>query len=109
LKIQILIANEPRAYREAIADTFTALCPDACCVLVEPAELDREVARVKPHLVVCSSYSAHIDMYALAWVMLYPEGRSEATISIDGQQIRVPDIEFNTLLDVLDQVRLRNA
>jgi hypothetical protein len=54
-KMRALIANEPRVYREVISDVLMRLRPLIevfCCV--EADDLDREVARLGPHLVICS-------------------------------------------------------
>ena len=107
--MRILIGNEPRAYREAIAAALRVIRPNASSVLVEPGDLDGEVRRVKPHLVVCSSSSTTIEDHAQSWVMLYPDGRSEAIISLDGKTTTVPNVEFTTLLEVLDKLAQRHA
>jgi hypothetical protein len=41
----VLVANEPRAYRETIALALKALRPEAEVIAIEPTDLDAEVKR----------------------------------------------------------------
>src|SRR5690348_11650951 len=52
--IRILVANEPRAYRDVMAAAFQILCPQHEVISIVPEELDTAVARLDPHLVLCS-------------------------------------------------------
>ncbi len=100
--MRIIVANDPRAYREAITGAFQLLRPHATVLAIEPAALDREVVRLRPHLVVFSAPSAVVQDHAFAWVLLYPSGAAEAVISVGGQHTTVADLEFDRLLEVLD-------
>ena len=44
--LRILLANEPRSYREAIAGAFRVLKPTAEVFVVDPTMLDAEVERL---------------------------------------------------------------
>ena len=102
--MRIIIANEPRAYREVITAAFQLLRPHATVLAVEPADLEREVVRLRPRLVVFSAPSPVVQDHAFAWVLLYPSGATEAVISIGEQRTKVEDLEFDRLLEVFDQV-----
>lgn len=52
--MRILIANDPRVYREVIANALEKLRPLVEVHRAEPAQLEREARRVRPHLVLCS-------------------------------------------------------
>jgi hypothetical protein len=84
-KMRALIANEPRVYREVISDALMRLRPLVevfCCV--EAGDLDREVARLVPHLVICSRLTESVRELCPYWVVLYPEGEDRAEIGGDG-------------------------
>jgi hypothetical protein len=80
-RMRALIANEPRVYREIISDALTRLRPLVevfCCV--EAENLDREVARFRPHLVICSRLTESVRERCPCWVVLYPEGEDRAEV-----------------------------
>lgn len=79
--MRALVANEPRVYREVISDALARLRPLVevfCCV--EAEDLDRDVARFGPHLVICSRLTESVRERCPCWVVLYPEGENRAEI-----------------------------
>jgi hypothetical protein len=104
--IRVLVANEPRAYREVIAAAFHELRPQIEVIAVEPGDLDAEVVRRHPHLVVCSLLTDMARTVALAWVVLYPGGEAWTVVGMAGQQTTRADIEFDDLVAILDQTEL---
>jgi hypothetical protein len=101
--MRILVANEPRSYREVIAAAVQALRPHLEVILTSPDDIDREVSRLEPQLVVCSALTATVEHEPLSWIMLYPEGKTEAVISIAGKTTTVGDLEFDRLLALIDE------
>ncbi len=102
--ISVLVANEPRSYREAIAFVFRALRPSIRVIEVEPGNLDREVERLKPELVVCCNLTTKVAELSPAWVILFPEGNPVGMICTAGELSTVTNIELDNLLSVVDQV-----
>ena len=84
-KMRLLVANEPRSYREALAVTLRALEPDIQVATTEPEGLDDEVERLSPDLVICSQVTETVRNKAASWIHLYPGGDSEAVVSIRGR------------------------
>ena len=70
----VLVANEPRSYRDALAIGLSVLRPEVEVVAVEPDDLDREIRSRHPVLAVCSQLSEAVERYVASWVVLYPEG-----------------------------------
>jgi hypothetical protein len=101
--MRIVVANEPRSYREVIAAAVQALRPHIEVILVRPDSLEREVNRLEPQLVVCSELTPAVQERPLAWIMLYPEGKTETIISISGRTTTVGDLEFDRLLALIDE------
>lgn len=101
--MRILVANEPRSYREVIAAAVQALRPHIEVILAAPDTLDREVSRLDPQLVVCSALTVAVQQQPLSWIMLYPEGKTESVISIAGKTTTVGDLEFDRLLALIDE------
>src|SRR3712207_3421815 len=104
-KMHVLVANEPCAYREAITGVLRDLRPHIEVDAVEPEALDCEVARLRPHLVVCSRITVALQAL-LGWVMLYPDGENRAEIFTAGERVTVDNVEFGDLLSFVDRVEL---
>ena len=102
-ELRILLTNEPRSYREAIAGTFRALKPNTQVFVAEPEELDAEVERLRPQLVVCSRATPTVEVTTLVWVELYPGHGSISTVSICGERSTVVGIELADLLSAIDR------
>lgn len=72
--MRILLANEPRAYREAFADAFRSLRPHAQVVTLEPEALEAEALRLRPDVVVCSRTTPAIRAATRSWMEVRIEG-----------------------------------
>jgi hypothetical protein len=103
--MRILVANEPRAYREVIAGALQVLRPHHEVIVVEPENLDGAVVRLVPELVLCSRLTEVVETRPLAWAVLYPAMDTRALISIAGHSHLVSaDLPFTRLLSVIDEV-----
>ena len=103
--MRILVGNDPRLYREVISAVLGVRRPDAEVACAEPRELDTKIARLAPHLVVCSRLTKAIRSCALGWVVLYPDGDDHALVTIAGTSTRVKDIQLDELLVIIDHVQ----
>lgn len=104
--MRALIANEPRVYREMISEALARLRPlieVLCCA--EADELDREAARFRPHLVICSRLTESVREGCPCWVVLYPEGgdRAEVGGSLGVAARLVVGVGVAELLSVVDE------
>ncbi len=102
--MQILIANEPRAYRDTLALALKTLRPQATVMAVEPDDLDTEIARRHPDVAVCSRLSPTVESGVPTWVLLYPEGANMAVISVDGMRSVTGELALEALADVIGPV-----
>ena len=102
-KIRVVVANEPRAYREALADALRNLCPRAEVSIIEPAALHQHVRRVTPHLVLGSELDPDMLTGLFCWVDLYPNGERYAVINIGGERTTVDNLDLAGLLRIVDQ------
>ncbi|MDP9368508.1 MAG: hypothetical protein M3Q03_09575 [Chloroflexota bacterium] len=101
---RVLVATEPRAYREVMAGALQELRPSAEIVLVEPDDLDAALTRLRPHLVVSSRSVEALPECPLAWVLLYPAGATSVLICVDGRRTTLEDLPFERLLSLVDEV-----
>lgn len=99
---RILVANAPRAYREAIAGALRMLLPGVGVLVTEPESLECEVIRLRPDMVVCTKVTPLVEEAVPVWIDLYPNGESLAVISIDGRRSVVSELEFADLLSIAE-------
>jgi hypothetical protein len=102
-KLLVVMANEPRSYREAIAAALQTLKPNVEVVVVEPEALDLEIERLAPQLVICSGVTHAVETGSLAWVELYPEHDALARVSIGGERSTIAGIELVDILSIVDR------
>ena len=100
---RVLVATEPRAYREVMAGALQELRPRAEILLVEPDDLNAALTRLRPHLVVSSRSVETLRDCPLAWVVVYPDGETTALICINGRRTTLGDLPFEHLLSVVDE------
>src|ERR671933_535646 len=98
----LLVANELRSYREAIAQALEKLRPEIEVHETEPENVNREVARLRPDFVVCSQVTHVVESCVPIWVELYPDYEAHSKVSIWGEITTVEDIQLPDLLKVLD-------
>lgn len=101
--VRILLANEPRSYRETLAAAFRILKPNTEVLVIDPDKLDGEVERFSPQLVICSRTSPTVETQSLAWVELYPDYSSVSVVSVGGERSTITWIELADLLRVIDR------
>jgi hypothetical protein len=101
-QLRILLANEPRAYREALAAVCRILRPDTEVCAVCSEELCDTVRSFCPHLVVCSRVTDSVEEWSLAWIELYPDYGHTSRVSLDGRRSTVEGIQLDDILHILD-------
>jgi hypothetical protein len=102
-KTLVLLANEPRAYRESIAQVFRQLRPNVEVMIAEPGELDDRVLRLAPEMVVFSEATGVVRDRVPVWVELYPGYGAESVIGVGGERSTIGEIQLSDLLAVIDR------
>lgn len=105
-KMRALIANSPSTYREAITDVLREVRPHVEVNAVDPEGLDAEIARLRPHLVVCSRPCVAVQDGALTWVVLYPHEENRAEVFTAGEHATITGVGFSDLLSIIDTTEL---
>ena len=100
---RILVACELQSYRQALAAAFRELRPDVEVFEAEMEDLDQEVERLGPHLVVCSKLTAQVEDRAPSWVELYPNHGSRSVVSVLGERSSVEELQLSDLLSIIDR------
>jgi hypothetical protein len=99
---RVLVACHLRSYREAIAAAFRVLRPDIEVFEAEEEDLDREVGRLDPDLVVCSQLTARVEARTPNWVELYPRCGSLSVVNVGGERSTIEEIQLSDLLSIVD-------
>lgn len=97
---RILVANELTSYRQTIALVIRDLRPDVEVFEADPETLDREVARLRPDLVICSRLTSLVKEMVPTWVELYPDLGSCSTLCVRGERRTMKDIQLSDLLSL---------
>ena len=97
---RILVANELTSYRETIAVVIRELHPNVEVFEVEAEKLDREVARLRPDLVICSRVTQLVSDVVANWVELYPDCEPFSTLYIGGERTALEDVQLSDLLSL---------
>lgn len=100
---RVLLANEPRSYRQAITGALKALRPDVQFEEIEPDDLDAEVGRRAPQLVICSIATPAVQAAAPSWIELYTDHGSISSVSIHLEKSTVDGMEIPDLLQIVDR------
>jgi hypothetical protein len=100
---RVLMANEPRAYREGIAAVIGQLRPEVEITTVEPNALDASISRLSPDMVICSKATEALKGRVRVWVELYPENAAWSVASIGGRRMEYEEIQLPDLLSIVDK------
>jgi hypothetical protein len=103
----ILLANEPRSYRQAIAGVLRALHPGLVVAETKQATLDRTLRRGIPQLVICSRATPSVQRDAPAWIELYTDHGPLSFVAVGRENSTVRGMELHDILRIVDRVLAR--
>lgn len=98
----ILLANEPRVYRETIAAALQMLRPETRVIVAEPDMLDASVLEYVPMVVICSHLTNIVETRVPTWAVLYPDGAMEAVIQVDDKQEVINGLDLAGIIHLVD-------
>jgi hypothetical protein len=99
--MRVVLAVEPRSYREAIGSAIRALRPHVEVAIVEPGVLASEVVRLDPDLVICGQPSIVGPDGKPAWLEYCPYDE-RAELCLDGRRSKLADVQLSDLLSIVD-------
>jgi hypothetical protein len=99
----VLLANEPRAYRDTLAVALRLLRPTDTIIVAEPDTLDRTVLRHRPHVVVCSELTSLVESQVPTWVVLYPDGSETALRHLQGERAYMDPVDLAGIAQLCEQ------
>ena len=105
----VLVANELASYRESIAAVLRYSFPDLEVFEATSADLNREVLRLRPELVICSRATSLVRDRVPNWVELYPECEPVSTFYLDGERSVKEQVDLSDLLSIVNRSAARTA
>ncbi len=103
----VLVANELASYRESIAAVLRFSFPDLEVFEATPADLNREVLRLRPGLVICSRTTSLIRERVPNWVELHPECDPLSVFCLDGERFVKEQVDLSDLISIVDRSAAR--
>ena len=105
--MRLVVAIEPRSYRQVIGEAIRALRPHVEVTVLEPGTLGAGVVRLKPELV----FADQPDTFGpeggstgrTAWVEFRPYEEPPARIWLAGRRWELEAVELSDLLSVVDE------
>lgn len=101
----ILVANEFASYRQSIATVLRISLPDHEVFEADPADLNREILRFRPDLVICSRVTHLVEERVPNWIELYPDCEPLSTFCLGGERYTKEQVDLSDLLAVATRNR----
>jgi len=101
--VLVVVAIEPRAYRQVMGQTIQALRPHIEVVVLEPGTLRVGVTRLDPDLVFANCPYTFVPTGRSAWVEFRPYEEPPARICLAGRRWELEAVELSDLLSVVDE------
>ena len=99
----VLIAIEPRSYRQVMGQAIQALRPHIEVVVLDPDTLEAGVARLEPDLVFADRPDVSAPTGSLAWVEFRPYEEPPARVRLAGRTRELGEVELSDLLSIVDE------
>lgn len=106
--MQVLVANEPRASREAICEALRMLRPGAEIKLGDPGSLEKGAGFGVFDLILHTGLELRASGPAdtgqpYAMIDLHPGDLPLSHVEIDGERSTVPGLELGDILSIMDR------
>ncbi|WP_166396340.1 hypothetical protein [Rubrobacter marinus] len=101
--MRVIVAIEPRSYRQVIGEAIGASRPDVEVTVLEPATLGAAVARLDPDLVFSNRPDTFAPDRGTAWIEFLPYEHPPARIRIAGRRRELEEVELEDLLSIVDE------
>jgi hypothetical protein len=103
MRILVAFGDEYRAYREVIAAGIRVLRPQVEVATATPAEVEGEVGRFDPRVVVCGASVPADPGDVPVWVELPVEPQRPARIRVGARQRTSVNLDLEGLLAIVDE------
>jgi hypothetical protein len=99
----VLVAIEPRSYRQVIGKAIRSLRPHVEVIVLEPDTLGAGIRRLDPELVFANRPDTFAPTGRSVWVEFRPYEQPPARICLAGRRRELETVELDDLLSVVDE------
>jgi hypothetical protein len=103
MRVLIVYEDSHRSYGEAMVGAVRASRPDLEVALAHLRELEAELERLDPHLVVCGRPNTFDPGDRAAWVLLSDDPDEPSEVCINGHHRRLENPGLEEMLEILDE------
>jgi hypothetical protein len=100
--VRVLVAIEPKMYREVLAFHLRQQRPQSEVVLASPENLEATAERTRPHLTIANEVPPMLKEMGF-WVEVPTDGWLDTHISADGYSATLHDVSLEDLVAVVDK------
>lgn len=101
--MQVIVAIEPRSYRQVIGEALRGLRTHIEVTVLDPDTLRAGVRRLDPDLVFASCPDAFWPNVRSAWVEFRPYEEPPARVCLGGRRWELEEVELEDLLSIIDE------
>ena len=101
--MQVIVAIEPRSYRQVIGEALRVLRPHIEVTVLDPDTLRAGVTRLDPELVFSNQPDTFAPTGRPAWVEFLPYEHPPARICLAGRRRELEHVELEDLLSIVDE------
>ena len=102
--MRLVVAIEPRSYRQVIGEVIKALRPHAEVTVLQPGTLGAGIVRLRPELVFAARGPDTFGPTGrTAWVEFRPYEEPPARVCLTGRRWELEAVELSDLLSIVDQ------
>lgn len=105
----VAVANEPRAYREVMAEALRELRPDVNFVVVEPERLTEAIQSLQPDLVICEKAILEARGNVAFWLELCPGQGSYSVVWASEKRSKIENVQLSDIIGLIDRSVNREA
>ena len=103
MRVLIVYEDSHRSYGEAMVGAVRASRPGLEVALAHLRELEAELERFDPHLVVCSRPNTFDPGGRAAWVLLSDDPDEPSEVCINGRHRRLENPGLEEMLEIIDE------
>jgi hypothetical protein len=101
-RVMVIFEDQYRSYRETIARALKSLRPHARVTVAGLDDLEKEIERVAPDLVICSQPKAGDSRGALVWVEVPCDPTRPTAVCLEGRCSETTHLTLDDLISIVD-------
>ncbi len=105
MTLRVLIVVVPRMFRNTLERVLKEERPNLEVRSADPQDLDREISRFEPQLLLCSELSPKVEEVVISWIHVLYKDSLTANVRVGERRSTLQDPSFEDLLCVIDETQ----